>query len=362
MSRRLKYAVIWGFWLAFALFQTSSEMYRASLMKSKLTWPTAIISEFGYAGWWAILTPLVLRFARRYPLEARNLAPRLAIHLAGMTVAAVAVKLAFNVTVMPFLAQIANPPYVWTWRRVLLSLAASFDFGVMLYWLIVLAAMAVRYYRSYRDEKVRAARLEAELARAQLRALKMQLHPHFLFNTLHSISALVYDNAEAADRMLVRLGELLRISLDSAGFQEVPLGKEVEFLRKYLEIEKERYEERLDVAFEIPDDLLGIPVPSFILQPLVENAIRHGIDPAREPGSIAISAERIGHDLRISVSDTGVGSLPEQLRDGQGGVGLANTRARLETLYGPGGRFEIENRESGGVRATILIPIRPTQD
>jgi LytS/YehU family sensor histidine kinase len=192
------------------------------------------------------------------------------------------------------------------------------------------------------------------LAQAELQNLKMQLHPHFLFNTLHAISVLMQEDVTAANRMLVRLSELLRLTLENAGTQETALRQELEFLRLYLEIEQTRFQDRLAVKIEVDPAALDARVPSLILQPLVENALRHGI--ARNPGAgvIEIRAHRESELLRLEVRDNGPGLRAEV----EEGVGLSNTRARLAQLYGGAARFEINNAADGGALATALLPFR----
>jgi LytS/YehU family sensor histidine kinase len=198
------------------------------------------------------------------------------------------------------------------------------------------------------------------LAQAELQALKMQLHPHFLFNTLHSISALQLKDIAAANRMIARLGDFLRLTLDNAGAQEVPLQKELEFLRCYLEIERIRFQDRLTVSMEVEPQTLDARVPNLILQPIVENAIKHGISPRAAPGRIDIRVKRENGLLRVQVEDNGRGIGG----DGRGaniikeGLGLSNTRARLDQLYGTGYRFDLQNVTEGGLRVTLEIPMK----
>ena len=197
--------------------------------------------------------------------------------------------------------------------------------------------------------------LEKSLAQAKLQALQMQLNPHFLFNSLHSISSLMHKDVEAADRMIARLSDLLRAALDNTGHQEVTLRQELEFLERYLEIEQTRFGERLNVKWDIAPDTLEARVPNLVLQPLVvENAIRHGIEPHARRGLIELRAQRMDGTLTLEVSDNGAG-----LRDhepAEEGVGLSNTRARLRELYGQEHRFELRGGREGGLLARLTIP------
>ena len=235
---------------------------------------------------------------------------------------------------------------------------ANFSEGIGIYLLIALTFYAYSYYSRYREGQLKTLQLEAQLSHAQLQALKMQLHPHFLFNTLNSISVLMSEDVVAARRMLTRMSELLRTSLENVGKHEVSLREELDFLENYLEIEQTRFEDRLAVRMKIEPGVLDARVPNLILQPLVENAIRHGIAPRAQHGLIEISAVREDGMVRLRVRDNGpgLGSIaPENLTPG---IGLSNTQARLKQLYGAGHSFEIKDAAGGGLEVAIVIPFR----
>jgi sensor histidine kinase YesM len=237
-------------------------------------------------------------------------------------------------------------------------LLSNFLVGLVVYGLILAVGVALNYYGQYRQEELRASQLEAQLAQSQLQALKMQLHPHFLFNTLNSISALQLVDLRAAQKMMARLGDFLRMTLDNVGAQEVTLKEEIEFLRCYLEIEHTRFDKRLTTRLLIAPDTLDAKVPNLILQPIVENAIRHGIAPRLAPGIISISAQRENGLLRMQVVDNGEG-LTENTGNKAGpaeGLGLANTRSRLQHLYGSKARLHLANAREGGLVVTLEIP------
>ena len=197
---------------------------------------------------------------------------------------------------------------------------------------------------------------EASLSRAQLHALSVELQPHFLFNTLNAIAALVRADPRTAESMLVKLSDLLRLTLDGTAGGESSLGDEMERLELYVALQQMRFGPRLTVTTAIPDDIRGARVPSMLLQPLVENALTHGIGPKVGPGAIAITGARDGDRLVLSVLDDGVG-LPADARSRER-IGVGNTRARLATLFPGNHRFELAPVESGGVRATIDIPLQ----
>lgn len=231
---------------------------------------------------------------------------------------------------------------------------------------MVALAHAQALHRRYRERERVTLQLETKLARAQLEALKIQLQPHFLFNTLNTISALLHRDAEAADRVLSRLGDLLRLSLQHSGKQEVMLRQELEFLERYLEIQQTRFQDRLTVRFDTDPEVLDALVPTLVLQPLVENAVRHAIEPRAARGHLDIRARRRDGRLRLEVADDGPGLGPAGPGDINGagipstgsGIGLANTRARLEQLYGKGHRFTLANAPAGGLVVTLEIPYR----
>ncbi|HEU4586958.1 MAG TPA: histidine kinase [Gemmatimonadaceae bacterium] len=213
-----------------------------------------------------------------------------------------------------------------------------------------------RLLTSYHMQARARERLEARLARAQLEALELQLHPHFLFNTLNAITALIAQEPRSAERIVSGLSELLRFSLSRAGEQEVTVERELDLLGRYIDIQVVRFPDRLRVDLDVDPDVMTALVPSMILQPLVENAIRHGIAPRAAGGRVEVRAEREGDTLRLTVRDDGLGSAAKGSVDGRGGVGLANTRARLQHLYGEQQEMRAGPLESGGYLVAIGIP------
>jgi LytS/YehU family sensor histidine kinase len=228
---------------------------------------------------------------------------------------------------------------------------------VLVYWSLVGVCQAITNFRSSQERERRAAELEARLTSAKLQALRMQINPHFLFNALNSITALVYVNPRAADEMLGDLSQLLRRSLDSIQEQEIPLAQELEFIGAYLSIEQKRFGERLRLEQSVPDELMKTLVPALILQPLIENAIRHGIEPRRGPGLISIEAKQEDKHLHLIVRDNGRGLSDEDLSgSGRPGIGLANTQARLQGLYGQDQGFSFRRAEPQGCQVDIHLP------
>jgi LytS/YehU family sensor histidine kinase len=231
----------------------------------------------------------------------------------------------------------------------------NLDWVLMTYSAIVGLSYALAYYREAQVRQIKAAHLETRLVEARLKTLEAELHPHFLFNTLHAISTLVHSNPDSADRMISRLSDLLRITFDRAGAARVSLQEEIEFLQKYLEIEQTRFQDRLHVSYEIDPDTLDAEVPRLILQPLVENAIKHGVSPRTGPGAVRIASNRQGEALLLEVHDDGVGLTGGARAALSSGVGLSNTRARLECLYGGAHALEF-SEEPDGLAVRLRIP------
>ncbi|HTH48963.1 MAG TPA: histidine kinase [Candidatus Limnocylindria bacterium] len=234
------------------------------------------------------------------------------------------------------------------------AFSARVRVNLPIYWIIVSVAHALLFYRRSQERERKALELAAGLAQAKLQALRMQLQPHFLFNTLNAISTLVHRDARAADEMIGNLSDFLRLTLETADQQEIPLRQELEFLDHYLAIEQVRFGDRLEVIRDLTPEVFPALVPSLILQPLVENAIRHGLEPNRQAGRLVISASRDGGVLRLAVRDNGVGL---KAASGREGIGLANTRARLFELYGGAARLDLKGGPEGGLAVEITLPL-----
>lgn len=231
----------------------------------------------------------------------------------------------------------------------------NFYFAQLTYWVILAVLRGMDSRRHLRDERLRTARLETQLAQSQLQSLRMQLQPHFLFNTLNAISALALADPLQARQMIARLGDLLRITLEERHAQQVPLARELEFVRCYLDIQRIRFRDRLETRIDVSDEALQAAVPSMILQPLVENALQHGLSEKTARGNLRIAAGRENGALCLCVEDDGIGLPPG---GGSEGVGLGNTRARLEMLFGQSARMQLSPREGGGTRAELCFPFR----
>ena len=302
---------------------------------------------------WGMLSPLIFLLARRFELR-KNFPRNVLIHLGASVVLSGFVISAASPLVwyLGYVNTVRNPTLAILWRNNAFSVY-YFHQGLTIYWTTLVVAHALYYYRGLRKGEAQTARLTAQLAQAQLQALKMQIHPHFLFNTLNSIAALLHKDVEAADRMIAKLGDFLRLTLQRSDVQIVDFEQELEFLKCYLDIEHIRFQDRLTVEMDIDPHALTAMIPNLILQPIVENAVRHGVARQTRPGHISIRARRQGARLIMKVEDNGPGLKPDS---NGSGIGLSNTRARLEQFYGRDFSFQIANSAERGASVTLDIP------
>ncbi|HEX6188679.1 MAG TPA: histidine kinase [Pyrinomonadaceae bacterium] len=350
-----KWILIGVGWAAFALFFASELVVRRTYAGFPPNILRALVIWAICAGLWFASTPAILWLARRFPIDRQRWVSSTLIHLAVSGMISF-VLLGLYTVLMSALGLTDARQSLWQAFRA--QLVGSFHAEVLTYWMVIGLSHVIDYYRKYRERELRASQLEATLSQARLDALRMQLHPHFLFNTLNSISVLMSEDVTAARRMLTRLSDLLRASLDNAATHEVSLKEELEFLNNYLQIEQTRFQDRLTVRMNIDPAVLTATVPNLLLQPLVENAIRHGIAPRAQPGVIEISAARENGMVRLKVRDNGAGLGSAGAAGLNKGIGLANTQARLDQLYGTNHSFEMHNANGGGLEVTILIPFR----
>lgn len=331
--------------------------------------PEPLVNAFWWGGaeWlvYGLLSPAVMLLARRRALTPQTLPTDIGVLLLGWLAfhvvsqgIYVAADVALQIDAVPGQPRLFAPLFL-----VYLSKKAAFT-------LIVFAGMVTvahlgRLVRTVRDREREAAELEAALTRSRLEVLKGQLQPHFLFNTLNTVASLVHDDPDGAERVLAHLGDLLRLSLQDGSAGEVTLARELDFLERYAAIQRIRFADRLIVRLEIEPATRRALVPTFLLQPLVENSIRHGIEPRAATGTVTVRASRSGEWLRLEVLDDGIGigSDGTNGRDNNGhGVGLRNTRLRLEQLYGSGHRFSVGPNPGGGTAILIVVPWREATD
>ncbi len=348
-------ALVLGAWTAVGLFR-AVERYTldpVSTQRLEFGFREALAQNLLYAYLWAAFTPLVAWLAFRYTIAGPARTRTFAIHLTAGVLLAVLHGTVFALVYPPVMGM----PFglARQLRGVPSILIAFLVSNLLTYWGVVGICWTMQALKLSRERELRSSQLEAQLAGARLERLQTQLHPHFLFNALNSVLPLVFRDRDAAALTISRLEELLRRSLEADAAQLVPLSRELEFLEMYLEIQKTRFQDRLRVAFDVPADLRGARVPNLILQPIVENAIKHGVSAQPGAGSVEISARRLNGMLVLTVRDDGPG-LTESPRTGGSGLGLANTRERLQQLYGDDHRLALENAVSGGVEVTLGLP------
>jgi signal transduction histidine kinase len=345
-ARALRWAGVAGAWAAVGVFFTPQTWLAYAYSPRRAGWAEAFAASMLDAGLWAALTPGIAALGRLAPFGLRRLWIAAPTHLAAGLAAAAVQTAAFQAIV----ALTAIAP-------VRQMLPVEMGFKVLTYGAVLAFAGALAAQRRHRERETAAARLEGLLARARLDLLEMQLRPHFLFNALNALSELIHEDPERADRMVAHLSGLLRASMARDSAHEVPLEEEMEILSRYLAVEQTRFQDRLTVEIDLPFEVRGALVPRLILQPIVENAIRHGVARRRGPGRVAVRAARDGARLRIEVSDDGPGLVPapEEAREG---IGLSTTRERLRGMYGDDHAFDLGEAPGGGVRVVLSVPLR----
>ena len=329
--------------------------FTRAMGKPVTEWTTLVILNCTYWYVWAIFTPTIVWLSQHFRFERQGLVRAILIHLPSVGLFSFA-HIAAMAGIQWWLMVASGRSFSW-WVEVKRSALQNFDWEMMTYWAIAGLSHAVLYYHESRDRALRASQLETQLVEAQMAALQQQLQPHFLFNTLHAISALMHKDVEAADRTLTRLSDLLRMTLENLGQHENRLKSELDFLAKYLEIEQTRFADRLTVRFDIDPETLDALVPTLLLQPLVENAIKHGISKKAGPGHIDITARPDQGKLWIEVRDDGRGLSESALTALQKGIGVSTTRARLQHQFGADFRFEFHRLEEG-VAVVVVVPWR----
>jgi two-component system LytT family sensor kinase len=343
--------VLFGVATIIALLYSVERYFYSRLVGDPVSLTRLVPAELIFTYAWALLTPLVMYAAKRYPVWGQHPKRHWMFQLGAMLAFVVAHNAIFSLSLAALDSGVGLAGLPKLFGQ---SLLAWTVLDALVFCVIVLIHHAVVYYRVSKDRAIRASQLEARLAQTQLQMLRMQLQPHFLFNTLHSISALMHKDVRRADSMVAALSDLLRMSLQNIGAQEVPLQSELDFLQRYVEIMSLRFGDRLKVSIDIDPETRDARVPNLFLQPLVENSFRHGFGDLGA-GAIAISVRRDGDMLRCDVVDDGRG-----LRAGhKEGVGLASTRQRLAHLYGERHAFSLRGAPGEGVHVTMAIPFHP---
>jgi signal transduction histidine kinase len=359
VSRRnyIIWAVAFAGWMLIGLsFSVNDYLFVDSLRKYYNASPnlrSLLLWDLAYWPTWALLAPLIFWLARRFPLGRSNWPRNLMLHIAvGLLL--IVPQRAIYLTIAWGFQNLAGEPIP------LLSLYREFlpynlPTGLMSYFVILLGGFLWNFYNEYQQERLRSTRLRAELHQAQLQALKMQLQPHFLFNTFNSISAMLHEDPNAADEMLAQLGDFLRVTLENSGGEMVTLEVELDFLRRYLAIEQVRLQDRLCVDYDIDDRALDWLVPNLVLQPIIENVIKHGVGASYGPVRVSVSAQIESGRLRLAVSDDGPGLSTNGERSAEG-FGLNNTRARLRSAFEDDFHLDLSPAAGGGTAAVMDLP------
>jgi signal transduction histidine kinase len=380
MSRAVGTAVaLLALWLVVSVVTGAQYWLVAALRGEPLTLPRSVIVQALSGVAWFPVGALVVALARRFPLRPPRWKEHLALHVVASGVAALVLNILIATLVL--LARVPGTIVAerGIWSAAVTGFLAYLHVNVLVYAVIVALVHAAAHWRESRERELATARLEAQLAQARLETLRAQLHPHFLFNALHTIGLLWRaGRGDEAQGMLERLASLLRRALEADAAREVSLGEELDFVREYLEIERVRFRDRLEVRVEAAEALLVARVPAMLLQPLVENAVRHGIGARGTGGRVTVTASRTGATggeatpesggtLLVEVRDDGPGIAPHASGEGTGngvtigtgnGIGLRNTRERLAQLYGASGVLDVAALPTGGTAATVRLPFR----
>ncbi len=353
--RGRQWLLIISVWLLLSLIVTMQRLLMARNTAEEVQLGLQLVLNLLFWSFWALAAPLVFALARNLPLRRPNWLRVTLAHF-GLAIGFGAGHLLFLATLFTLIAPFRTDTPFPFWREFARLGQVLFYVELLFYWALLGAGLAQDSYRKYREREAHARALEEQLTRARLQALKRQLQPHFLFNALNTIAMLVrnQENAEAV-QMIAGLGDLLRHSLQDGSGQERALGDELDFVRRYLEVEQFRFADRLRIEIAVPEDCLPVSVPHLILQPLVENAIRHGIAESSSASVVCIRARRENGYLHLSVQDDGLGLSDDW--QSRAGIGLANTRERLAQLYGEQQELTIRNVEPTGVQVHLRIPL-----
>jgi signal transduction histidine kinase len=345
----LRLGIIFGGWTSLALIASVNSY----VVRTKLGMPedfTRMAAGIFLEYWiYAALTPAVLYMAQQFPFKEANWPQTVFLHFCFYFVfswASVGLGELLHVPMM--LPKDYHGSTLW------IRFLGSFYYSLWMYWPIVIIWNAYEYYERYTERDRRAVQLETELTRAELEALRNQLHPHFLFNTLNSIASLMHEDVQGADDMIADLSYMLRAYLKDTSEQEISLRQELDLLETYLRIQKRRFENQLTYELDVPETLYNAAVPTLLLQPFVENAILHGIAPRTTPGHVIVAARQVGVQLVLSVADDGVGCKPVETQ----GIGMTNSRSRLKQLYGENQSLELVSHEGRGTTVTVKLPFQ----
>jgi len=318
--------------------------------------PLDFITKVRYDVWgwmpWAFFVPIIIWLAKRFSINRGNILVPVLIHSFASIFFVV-----FQAFISYLYIEIICDGKVWDLSVFGTYLFGTFILMIFTYWVITGIVFIMEYQKKYREHELKSSQMETQLAQAQLTNLKAQLQPHFLFNTLHTISGLMFKDVYSANKMIAQLSNLLRFSLDRTEEQEVELKKELEFTDLYLNIQKTRFKGKLDIEMDIEPESLNGRVPSLILQPLVENAIVHGISPHKKIGKIRIASSIIDNTLKLEIHDNGKGMESKKIDGVLCGLGIKNTLERLKQLYQEDYNFQLNDSVLGGLVVEISLPL-----
>src|SRR5271167_547112 len=355
---RTRWILILCAWTIVGLLFAVRHIVVVKVQGSHVSWVIVGALELVYWYVWAAYTPLVIGLAKRFPLTGLRFVPHIAIHtITSLIVAPLAAvtEYVLSLGLLRSIFRIPDPGVLHLLSAFAVSVLSMSFTGILTYWLVMGLYQSIHFYQAAMERQTIAAQLETQLSHAELENLKSQLHPHFLFNSLHTIGILMQEDVDAASHLLVCLGDLLRMALERRE-NEITLQSELEFVGKYLEIEQTRFHDRLKVHMDVPPDLLEVYVPSLALQPLVENAIKHGFSVDSTAGRLEIVATLQNDKLCLCVRDDGPGPAPASLL--RFGVGLSNVQSRLKQLYGDQSSLKLTGGDGRGCEAIITIPLR----
>jgi hypothetical protein len=353
-----RWLLVLGFWTLIVLaYSTRGEIRQGPYEWIPISWFDAFKAAVAQWYAWGLMSVAIYWVNRKLPIAPNALVRRLLIHVPLSIVFTVAYTYLYRGAIL--LLDAPNDPQ-WVGTTILETAShVTYRLGTFVYWAIAMVCVALDYQRDLKDREIRTSTLERLLSEARLATLRSQLDPHFLFNTLNSISAYVESAPRQARLMLEQLGDLLRLSLEHADRQEIPLECELTFIDRYIQLQLVRFSDRLGVRVRVDPDVLSAAVPTFVLQPLVENAIHHGTSKLSASGTLELSAWRSGDCLQVRVQDNGPGLPAGWTLERHSGLGLRNTRARLEHLYGPGNySFEVTRDGDRGTCVDVTLPYR----
>ncbi len=357
-KRFVTFLMLLFFLFIISLLSTTQHYMKSLLRGNKEVFFNELI--YNFISWlpWILFVPVIFYLAGRFQIKQNKIYVTVPVHITA-AICMTVIHAVCHAYINTFFNNFNHELNINTFFYVSVYL---FNINFLVYFIILGSHFLFDIYQKYREREMNSLRLQNQLTAARLEVLKIQLHPHFLFNTLHTVSALIPRDPDAADRMIGLLSDLLRMTLESSQKQEIPLKEELEFLKIYLEIEKSRYQERLNVKFDVYPEILDVLVPNLLLQPLIENSVRHGISPRAEGGNVIITIKKVNGNLFIEIGDNGVGLKKSDSTKIIEGFGLKNTRERLRQLYGNEFYFEIKNAENGGCIVNIEIPYRISEE